>query len=230
MGMIRNIALGEIYHLYNRGVNSQIICLDDNDRQRLLFVLLHCQSPLPFNRNLDRYLPSRAGTDGTNNFSVTRKVREKIIAERLVGLINFCIMGNHFHVCVQEKMEGGISKYMQRVLNSYTKYFNTRHKRKGHLFEGPYKLVHVTSNTQLLHLSAYIHRNPRDLREWRNREYDYPWSSCRDYVGGNRFDELLDRSIVLGQFPSNASYKKFLSTSTAKTRVTQLGNEHFFED
>lgn len=225
--MIRNIALGEIYHLYNRGVNSQIICLDDNDRRRLLFVLLHCQSSLPFNRNLDLYLSSR---NSNNNFNVTLKTREKIIAGQIAKLINFCIMGNHFHISVQEKTEGGISKYMQRVLNSYTKYFNKRHKRKGHLFEGPYKLVHVKSNTQLLHLSAYIHRNPRDMREWRNHEYDYPWSSCQDYVGSNRFGELLDRSIVLDQFPSNASYKKFLSTSTAKVHGTELGETHFFED
>ena len=62
---------------------------------------------------------------------------------------------------------------MQRILNAYTKYFNAKYKKTGHLFQGPFKAVHIERNEQLLHLSAYIHRNPREIKGWKNREHLY---------------------------------------------------------
>lgn len=128
------------------------------------------------------------------------------------------------------KEESGIPKYMQRALNAYTKYFNIKHKKTGHLFQGPYQLVRVKNNDQLLHLSAYIHRNPRELREWRGREFDYPHSSLQDFVGENRWGELLKPDIVLGQFKSGSDYKRFVETSSAKTLENKLEKEHQFEE
>ena len=87
-----------------------------------------------------------------------------MITSRYVELVSFAFIPNHFHLIVHEKKENGISQYMQRILNAYTKYFNAKYKKTGHLFQGPFKAVHTESNEQLLHLSAYIHRNPERLR------------------------------------------------------------------
>jgi len=139
-------------------------------------------------------------------------------------------MPNHFHVTVEEVIDGGISKYMHRVLTSYAKYFCAKYKRTGHVFESTFKAVRVTTNTQLLHLSSYIHRNPREFKEWRGKEHAYPWSSLMDYTGENRWGDLLKKEIVSGQFDSAEGYKNFVDTSTAKKFEEILPFDHLFLD
>lgn len=125
-------------------------------------------------------------------------------------------MPNHFHILIREERENGIIQYMQRSLNAYSKYFNTKYEQSGHLFQGPYKIVHVKDNEQLLYLSAYIHRNPCGLKKWNNKEHVYPWSSYQDYTSKNRWDNLLERDIILEQFSSISEYGNFMETSGAK--------------
>jgi hypothetical protein len=105
---------------------------------------------------------------------------------------------------------------MQRVLTSYSKYFNTKYHKKGHVFEGPFGAVHIKDNDQLLHLSAYIHKNPKSIVEWENSYEKYPWSSYQDYIGLNRWGNFLSTEIVLKQFKDQNKYKEFVSSSTAK--------------
>ncbi len=148
----------------------------------------------------------------------------KIINNKTVELISFTFMPNHFHITACEVKEGGISKYMQRAQESYTKYFNAKYGKSGHLFQGPFQIVHIENNEQLLHLSAYIHRNPREINQWKNKENQYPWSSYQDYVNENRWGELLKREIILSQFSNIKEYEEFVETSGAKL---ELDEKHF---
>lgn len=154
-------------------------------------------------------------------FNISKKMGQKIGNNLLVRLESFCLMPNHFHLLVKESVEGGVSHYMQRVLNAYSKYFNTKYKKSGHVFQGPYKAVHVETNSQLLHLSSYIHRNPIDLNGWSRKLHQYPWSSYKDYVDNNRWGNLLDTSIILEQFTNTEKYLDFVATSTAKNYPDQ---------
>lgn len=221
----------EYYHLFNRGVNHQQIFFEERDLARFVFLLLHKQSPTTTTTRVEYYtkefLKHRV-------WSTTGTTTMKMVGTRSVELVDFCLMDNHFHLTVRELKERGASKYMQRVLNAYTKYFNIKYRRKGHLFEGPFKAVHVKNNVQLLHLSAYIHRNPRDIREWRGKEAIYPWSSLSDCITKNRWGRLLSLGVILEQFGKDLKtqqkgYKKFVETSTAKSQSTSLPAEHFFD-
>ena len=209
------MAKDEYYHILNRGNNKQPIFADDNDRFRLLFSILYFQSP----------------KIGFSEISSTVKLfkrkfvletyLERIVKTRAVELIAFTLMPNHFHLLLHQRAEGGISKYMQRIQNSYTKYFNTRHQRTGHLFQGAYKAIRIESNEQLLYLSAYIHRNPREIGGWTNQEHKYPWSSYKDYLGDNRWKKLLNPSIVLDQYKSAEQYRQAVKSSGAKEDLNQ---------
>ena len=86
----------------------------------------------------------------------------------------------------------------------------------GHLFQGPYKAVHVVDNDQLVYLSTYIHRNPRELPDWKNKEGGYEWSSYQDYIGKPRWDKLLSTEMIREQFSTVGEYEKFVRTSPAK--------------
>ncbi|MBI3306117.1 transposase [Candidatus Nomurabacteria bacterium] len=213
-----NISVDEYYHIYNRGVGKKIIFKDDRDRIRFLFLILYFQAENNFpqiSRIISSFVKHRV-------FDIDNKIINNIISKRFVELAGFALVSNHFHLIVKEAKEGGIGKYMQRVLNSYTKYFNTRYGVTGHLFEGPYKAVHVEDNEQLLHLSAYVHLNPRELSEWRKREDSFPWSSYQDYVKENRWGYLLKNEIIVEQFRNKKEYKDFVETSGAKELEEEL--------
>lgn len=213
MTLRRAIASNEYYHIFNRGAHRHTLFRDKNDWLRFLFLILYCQSPmlLPHTK---RMVTSSALAEG---FPVPLEKQTEIIARRTVGLTAFCVLSNHFHLLLRQTEEVGVSRYMHRVIMGYTNYFNTKYKTSGHLFQGRYRDVHVSTNEQLLYLSAYIHRNPRDLAQWRGREEEYPYSSLSDYTNKNRWGGILETDILASQFKEDHSYRDFVRTSTAKS-------------
>jgi putative transposase len=216
----QGVAPGEYYHIFNRGAHRQPIFLDKNDWQRFLFGLIYLQSPQPF-KNISRVI---RGFSTEAGFPVKTNEMEQVLEKRFVELSAFCLMPNHYHLIVQEREEGGIARYMQRVSDGYTKYFNEKYDRSGYVFQGAYRAVRVTDNRQLTYLSAYIHRNPRELKGWRGKEFEYPWSSLQDYTVANRWGGLLATDIIAGQFGAtkNSNYADFVRTSTAKIFKNEL--------
>lgn len=107
-----------------------------------------------------------------------------------VVLHQYVLMQNHFHL-VLETPQGNGSAFMQSLLTAYTVYFNLRHQRHGHLFDGRYKAKLVEGDNYLLSLSRYVHLNPVRVTKWRDapkadrRRYvrSYPWSSYAQYIG-----------------------------------------------
>jgi len=88
---------------------------------------------------------------------------------------------------------------MQWFGATYTKRFNLRQNRSGHLFQGRFKNMLVQNDAYLLQLSYYIHRNP--LRAGMVRRLaDYRWSSYRAYAYGQSNPDWLNTEIILSQF------------------------------
>lgn len=216
-----SIAPGEFYHIFNRGMRKQEIFRDEHDRWRFLFLLLHFQSALTFN-NISHDLATFIRHHKRHPVSgISKAAREKMVAEvatsKSIGLLAFALMPNHFHLLIKEKTEGGISAYMQRVLNAYTKYFNAKYGESGHLFQGPFQIVHVADNDQLLYTSAYIHRNCCELPDWGQRPLEYLWSSYQDYAKQNRWPGLCDPLAILEQFDQpHDKYHDWVEGSGAK--------------
>lgn len=117
-------------------------------------------------------------------------------------------MPNHFHFLLQQKREGGITEFISKLSNSYTKYYNIKHKRVGLLFQGEFKAVHVDDDEQLVHLSRYIHLNP--IVSYATKDLEtYTWSSYLEYIGASEA-AFCNKEIVLGQFHGAHAYKKFV--------------------
>lgn len=212
------IIQGEYYHILGRGNNKENIFINDRDYIRFLFLILYFQSPTSFeniSRIVDAYIKQ-------GRFAINPDTVNEILRKRFVNLIGFALMPNHYHLIVYERKAGGISRYMQRILNSSTKYFNLKYERVGHLFQGPYKSVHVEDNDQLLHLSSYLHLNPKDLNKWRSKEIEYPWSSFQDYAHKNRWGRLLATDIIMNQFDDGKEYEEFTLTSGAKNLLDEI--------
>ena len=215
--MIRKVAFcpGEYYHIVNRGVSQSNIFVNETDWIRFLFLILYFQAPVTIYNISDfvaRFTKHRM-------FSSSRESAitvQDIVKERRVELLCFALMPSHFHLLVREKDEHGISRYLQRMQNAYSKYFNTKYHRTGHIFQGPFRAVHIEDNEQLLYTSAYIHSNPRELSGWRKNFESYPWSSLGDYAHTNRWGDLLVRQYLLEQYPHRAEYIRAVRQSGAK--------------
>jgi len=207
-----NFAPNEHYHVSGRGVNNENIFLDDQDKARFIFLITHFQSPTRI-YNVTWYTDMflKKGV-----FSTQEKRIEEILKDRNVKLIAFTLMSNHFHLLIQNLDEGILSVYMHRILTAYSKYFNGKYHRRGHVFEGPYKAVRVKNNTQLAELSACIHKIPKEIKDLENTYDKYLYSSYQDYIGLNRWGNFLTPDIVLKQFKDQAKYKDFVSKSSAK--------------
>ena len=207
------ISLGEYYHIYNRGNNKQTVFYNNSDFARFLFLLLCLQSPFVF-ESMSRYTKLFVQSLALN---MSEDVLGSIIANRFVDLVCFTLMQNHFHLILREKKEGGISRYLHRILTAYTKYANIKYEKSGHVFQGTFQAVHIKDNEQLLYLSAYIHRNPHKLARWQDREQQYPWSSYQDYCGVNRWGGLLQSDILTSQFTNDKDYLEYVKSSGAKS-------------
>ncbi len=204
----QNFAEKEYYHLYARGIEK--IFIDKEDYSRFIFLVTHLQSPTKIH-NVSWYAKNFVKKD---SFGISSKKAEELLKNRSLELISFVLMPNHFHLLVYNIEEALPSVYMHRILTSYSKYYNAKYKKKGHVFDGPFGAVHIKDNTQLLHLSAYIHKNPTSINGIDLEKYE--WSSYPDYIGINRWENLLKTDHILGQFDNQAKYKEFVKTSTAK--------------
>lgn len=192
----------QYYHVYNRGVARQPTFFGKRDYERFIHLLSYYRfacPPLRFSKFLLQEV----------------KNREKILlglsqATKIVSICCFCLMPNHFHILVKQTSNNGISDFMKRISDGFTKYINIKYKRVGPIFQGSFKAVRIESDEQLLHVSRYIHINPVVSSVIKkNNLFEYPWSSIKNYLYPeiNRF---VDNKIVLSQFPSREKYKEFL--------------------
>jgi REP element-mobilizing transposase RayT len=112
-----------------------------------------------------------------------------------IDMFAYVLMDNHFHLLLRTR-QANLPKAMQWLGTTYTRKFNNRHDRSGHLFQGRYKSILVENDQYLLHLSCYIHRNP--IRAGIiSRLADYPWSSYLSYGYARKTPKWLDTSLIL---------------------------------
>ena len=120
-------------------------------------------------------------------------------------------MPNHFHFLLKQRKDGGITRFLSNFQNSYTRYFNVRHQRTGHLFQGQFKAVRMETDEQLLHVSRYIHLNPYSsylVKDFKALK-DYPWSSLGEYL--NLFDhKVSEKQTLLSFFSSVKKFEQFI--------------------
>jgi REP element-mobilizing transposase RayT len=104
-------------------------------------------------------------------------------------------MQNHDHLFV-ETPEPNLSAGMQYFNGSYTSYFNHRHHRCGHLFQGRFKGHLIEENGYFLEVSRYIHLNPVRAKMVASPE-QYPWSSYHGNQRANRMRSKAGRKPLL---------------------------------
>jgi putative transposase len=116
-------------------------------------------------------------------------------------------MPNHVHLLVETGSQP-LSRFMQGLQQSYTQYFNRKHRKIGHLFQGRYKAILCDKDEYLLSLVRYIHLNPIRANMVQKVD-DYLYSGHRNYLEG-RTSEVLDPDRVLAMIGGRAGYRGFV--------------------
>lgn len=180
---------------------------------------------------------------GKMHFGILREYMEKSGIKRkpLVRIMADCLKPNHFHLLLEEFVEGGISRFMHKLGTGYTKFFNKKHERVGPLFQGPYKAVEVERDEQLSYLLVYINViNPGQELEPELKSFaqdpgeilrfveHYPWSTHLEYLG-KRTSIIADKGIAGSLFSTPRKYKEFIRGIIRGKKPTQMFDDLLFE-
>jgi len=160
------------------------------------------------------------GNDRKNIFrdNIDRQKLLEILVHSLmaykVKLFSYVLMDNHFHLLIETPL-GNLSEFMRQFNITYTSYYNRRHKRIGHLYQGRYKSILVDKEAYLSVLSRYIHLNPVKVRgmiklpieERIKKLKGYSWSSLNGCLNVNRRASCKSICEIRPIFLSKAFYK-----------------------
>lgn len=188
---------GEYYHIYNRGVDKREIFLDEKDYQKFLRGLKEFNNKSYYEERVKALEEKKELSSFLGGL------------ERIVNIVTYSLLPNHFHLIIKQSADNGISNFMHKLGTSFTNYFNKKYNRSGSLFQGPYKLIHVKNNDYLLWLSGYINGNS-EIHEIANSA-TYRWSSLKNFLEKGQSEILKDTSIILSQFKDLKNYKTFVA-------------------
>jgi len=130
----------------------------------------------------------------------------KMVERFKVEIHAYVLMNNHYHLLLHTK-ESNLSRAIQWLGVSYSVWFNRRHRRSGHLFQGRFKSFLIENDRYFKAMCLYIHGNP--VRAGIVKKLpDYRWSSYRAYADRKYQFPWLTTELVLSMY--GGSRRKFI--------------------
>jgi len=203
---------GEIYHIFSKSIGGRRIFGSRPNLNRMEKTLQFYVLKNPHSK-LFLFLAQKKKKTSPSFFQLDG-------GKKLVKIIAYCLMPTHIHLALQQLEDGGISKYMNLILHSYSNYFNLKYKRKGPLWEGRFKSVLVKDEQQLIHLTRYIHLNPVTAYLV-NHPQDWRYSSYKEYLGiTSKKERICDYSEFLDI--EKTSYQRFVKDQIEYQRELRI--------
>lgn len=203
--------VGSFVHVIHRGTRGAPIVRDDEDKHRFLLMLTHFNDehqPANWFRDINDSILSPFDRPGTWPEQ-----------KKLVNIIAFCLLTNHFHLLLEETQEGGISKFMQRLGTGMSYRYNLKYEERGSIFQGSFRSRTVDRDSYLRYVIAYIQlKNTLDMYSGKiqsasdfNDAYawacKYPYSSLTDHSGINQ-RPIIEKDFLIDLF-SSVTFKEF---------------------
>lgn len=202
----------QAYHIFNRGTEKRRVFDGARDYQRFIKTLRYYQADGPKPR-LSHFL--------------RKSLFKPDFSKKIVEILAYCLMPNHFHLLVKQLREDGIRELVSKLTNSYTKYYNTKYTRVGPLFQGEFKAVLIENDEQLIHVSRYIHLNPLASFLVKNLN-QYDWSSYNEYRLTS--DGICTKDQVLSFFKSPQDYERFVLDQASYAQELELIKHQVIEE
>ena len=213
----RNVFLGnnEFYHVLNRGITSQKVF--NSEKNYFQFI-----DRMNYYRNVSPLMSYAQFFDLPMSIRLNILEEAQASGEQLVEIVAYCLMPNHFHLILKQISNNGISNFVAKLTNSYTRYYNIKHHRLGPILQGRFKAVLVESDEQLIHLSRYIHLNPYSagLVSTLDELKQFSYSSLANYLFGQK--GFCVPNVVLDQFSDRDDYWRFVTDHADYQRSLQV--------
>lgn len=141
---------------------------------------------------------------------------------------HFCLMPNHIHLMIEPTIEGSLSKIILKLTLAYTRYFNSKYKGVGHVWQGRYKSSLIDRGNYFVWCGIYNELNPvraglvEKPEEWR-------WSSFRFYAFGKAnslIRELIDPSPYYFELGNNPQERQ----KTYRETIKKIMKQDFLND
>jgi putative transposase len=215
-------AIGEYYHVYNRGTDKRTIFSEEADINRFFQSMEEFNTSDPIGSIYENFYLKAKTSKASHQSSLGSPTSKK---DRLVNFVAYCVNPNHYHFILQPAVDKGVEKFMQRLGTGYTNYFNIKYDRTGALFQGRFKSVHINSNEYLLHVSAYVNLNDKVHQLGSpTSKLIKSRSSWREYMEkGNA--TWCEKETVLGQFHNKKEYQIFAENSLRGTLEKRLSEK-----
>jgi REP element-mobilizing transposase RayT len=157
----------------------------------------------------------------------------------------FCLMTNHYHLLIETK-QTNLSKALQFINDKYSKYFNKKYARSGHLWQGRYKSYPLFDDAHFWIVAKYIERNPikagivkqvdlykyQSFFQWKYKHNHFPLLE-NSMIFDMTYDEYADYvSSEMDMDAIDIVYKspKLITTKDGKFKVLKNRLETFFEN
>ena len=218
----KQLANNEYYHIYNRGVDKRQVFSNEKDFSRFLVSmnLLNDKADGAMIKWRDyRKYVKNARMDDFLKLNFRRR-------EYLVDIVSYCLMSNHYHMVLKQRVEKGIEKFLQKLGTSYTKYFNERNKRNGALFQGRFKSSHIKSEGSLSRFSIYVSCNSEVHKICPAK--NYPWCSFPHHIGKSK-DDLVKDDDFRREFINSDELEEYAKENIADFQVRKQDTDTFFE-
>lgn len=218
------LANEEYYHVYNRGTDKRKVFLDSADYVRFLL----STELMNFEQDglMIRWRDYQTTNPSADLDAFLRSNLRK--GSPLVKICCYSLLPNHFHFILQQNIDKGIEKFMQRLGTGYTMYFNKKNNRTGVLFQGKFNAVQIKATHHLLYLSAYVNMNCEVHGIGRSEAYR--WSSFPEYIG-KRKKGLCEKGkkVILDNFRGGEDYKKYAKENAKHFREKKLDEKMMLE-
>lgn len=183
--------------MFNRGVDKRTIFESQQDLDRFFESMQTFNCINPSGSIFEQRLIQKGGAAAQKD------------DEQLVKFVAYCLLPNHFHFILQQVTDGGISEFMKRLSGGYTYYFNLVHKRKGSLFQGKFKALHLDTNEYLQYVSAYVNLNHKQKDQFGGPTSKWVKSSWEEYCDSTEESFCTAKNIILDQFTGKNNYEQF---------------------
>ena len=125
---------------------------------------------------------------------------------------SYCLLPNHYHLFI-ETPEPNLARGMRLVNGTYAQRFNGRHRRVGHVFQGPYGAELLARDGHLLEVCRYIPLNPVRANLC-DDPADWPWSSYRALTGSQEPPTFLEVGFIHSLFDGPEGFRRFVNGET----------------
>jgi len=122
--------------------------------------------------------------ESRGDYELFLKIVGETQAKVPVRCLAYCLMPNHFHFVLWPSRDGELSEFMRRLTMRHSKCWHVWRSTTGtgHVYQGRFKAIPVSTDEHFLCLCRYVERNPlrAGLVRWAE---DWAWSSCAQRAG-----------------------------------------------